>query len=303
MLDLKVLGWGPPHNPSERRAELFADWIEAQALLEGLGAPINTHELVDRLTDNEIVASSDDAWVLVGDAKRACRARQKALAGKYPFAIAGDLVEFIDEHSLAYIFCLMASLPEQFSQLRTTLNRDFRDHFEGVVVAAVKTGFPNWSVYPTGWKALTEDAIKKGEIVERIASWSLNKVTDPAIFANANDGQVDVALVRKFPDNRSSFPVILGQCATGVTDWRNKAIRPNIDRWRLAVQFTAIPTKLFAVPFALDDETFRLAASESSGVILDRLRICSLVADVPPDLADALTVWIADTRAKIPLAA
>jgi hypothetical protein len=69
------------------------------------------------------------------------------------------------------------------------------------------------------------------------------------------------------------------------------------------VQFTAIPTKLFAVPFALDDETFRMAASESAGVILDRIRICSLLAAIPPGLAASLNAWIAKTKQMIPLAA
>lgn len=122
-------------------------------------------------------------------------------------------------------------------------------------------------------------------------------------FAKANDGQIDLALTRPFGDNRSSFPVILGQCATGINDWKGKAIRPNLERWAKAVQFSSTPTKLFAVPFALDDESFWEAATESSGIVLDRPRICSLLRAPNAALTEEINNWLSANEGILPLAA
>lgn len=298
-LDLKTTGWGPFHSPTSRRLELFADWIEAQAYLQG--SAVSQNDLVDRLENTALVKDSDDAWLLVGDAFSACRLRRKQMTKSYPFALAGNAIELVDDEKTAYLFCLFASLPEQLKKLRQQYPSTFRDIFEAVVAESLRRTMPNWDVHETGWSAAAENG--KNTIVKNVVSWVRAKQHDETVFPNANDAQIDIAIVRSFFDDRSAFPVILGQCATGVTDWKNKAARPNLDRWDAAVQFSSKPLKMFAVPFALDDESFWEASVECRGLVLDRNRICAPLDVLPEALDQRVCQWLDAIKPLIPLAA
>ena len=157
----------------------------------------------------------------------------------------------------------------------------------------MKATLPGWDIHTTGWSSIAED-VGKGAIVDMVGQWVLAKTWDPSVFPNANDAQVDIAAVRQFGDTRSAFPVILGQCATGVTDWKSKASRPNLDRWHLAVQFSSKPTRLFAVPFSLDDHSFWEATVECRGLVLDRTRLCMKLPKVSDELEarDSRLAWL-----------
>lgn len=298
-LDLKTTGWGPFHSPTSRRLELFADWIEAQAYLQNSDLPQS--DLVDRLENTALVRDNDDAWLLVGDAFSACRARRKLMGPSYPFALAGDRIELADDTKKAYLFCLFASLPEQLKKLRLGYPADFRDIFEGVAAESLRRSMPQWNVHETGWAAAADAG--KNAIVQNVVDWVRAKHFDPTVFPNANDAQVDIAVVRPFADDRSAFPVILGQCATGATDWKQKASRPNLDRWSAAVQFSSKPLKMFAVPFALDDESFWEATVECKGLVLDRSRICAPLDTLPAGLEERVVRWLEEIRPVLPLAA
>lgn len=292
-------GYGPASYPTRRRIELFADWIEAEALISG--EPLSKPSLVDLLEGTAVVTDPDDAWALISDAFNACRWRRRHLGDAYPFAIAGDVIELESKERTAYVFCLLASLPEQFVRLRKAYPADFRDHFEEVVAEALRVIMPGWDVYETGWSKIAEDG--KRSIVQRVAEWSRGKFMDETVFPHANDAQVDVAVIRRFPDGRGAVPALLGQCATGVTDWKGKAARPNIQRWCKAVQFSSTPIRLFAVPFALDDESFREASVESDGLILDRVRICQALPTVKQNLGEKLTMWLEQATPIVSVAA
>ncbi|HEV2559435.1 MAG TPA: hypothetical protein VGU45_12475 [Microvirga sp.] len=298
-IELPETGYGSAHSPSERRIELFADWIETEVYLNG--EALSKPYLVDRLEGAALVTGSDDAWTLINDAFNRCRTRRQHLDQSYPFSIAGDTIELTSVQKTAYLFCLLSSLPEQFTALRKTYPVEFRDLFETVVAAALERALPGWTVHQTGWSNIAQR--KKGKVVELVASWAKGKYLDSSVFPSANDAQVDVAVVREFQDGRSGIPILLGQCATGVTDWKGKASRPNIDRWCKAVQFSSTPTRLFAVPFALDDLSFREASVESNGAILDRTRICTTLPNLSEPLRTKLDKWVQEATLLIPLAA
>lgn len=282
-----------------RRVELFADWLEAQVLR--LGASVAKAEVVEILEGTGFVKDSDDAWALVNDAYAACIRRRDALQRAYPFILLRGTISPTREDCLPYRFCLWSSLPEQFSTLRTAYPQEYRTTFEALAAQALRSTLPGWTVYETGWSSIAAEG--KGAIVEQIAGWVLGKLVDPTVFRNANDGQVDVAVVRTFPDGRSAVPAVLGQCATGVTDWKEKLARPNLDRWVKAVQFSAQPIKLFAVPFALDADSFWDAINESNGLIFDRVRICAEIGDLPADLEGKLSAWLEEVQNLLPEAA
>jgi len=299
LLELPSAGYGPAHNPTRRRIELFADWIEAEALLSG--EPLTKPGLVDRLEGTSLVTDSDDAWALLSDAFNVCRSRRRVIREAYPFSIAGQSIELEDVSRKAYLFCLLASLPEQYVPLRKLYPTDFRDLFEEVVAASLRLILPGWDVYETGWSKIASEG--KAGIVQRVADWAKGKFHDPLVFPAANDAQVDVAVVKRFSDGRSALPVLLGQCATGVTDWKDKTARPNIERWCKAVQFSSTPVRLFAVPFALDLASFREASVESNGLVLDRVRVCETLAVLPSELEAKLAEWLDRASPLIPLAA
>lgn len=294
-LELPTTGYGSARRPTQRRHELFSDWIEAQAYLGG--DAVSKQSLIERLDGSRLVKNEDDAWALVNDAFGILRARRRNIGTAYPFSVAGDMLEYGGD-GLAYIFCLLASLPEQFTALRLAYPIEFRDLFEAVVAESLRAAMPTWEVLETGWSKIAAEGRKQA--IQRIADFARGKFLDETVFMNPNDAQVDVALKKPFVDERSSYPVIIGQCATGVTDWPDKAIRPNLERWQKAVQFSATPSKLFAVPFALDDDTFWFAATESSGMVLDRARIAAHLPNVVNGLAQDLTTWINQAKPLVP---
>jgi hypothetical protein len=294
-LELPSAGYGSARRPTARRNELFSDWIEAQAFL--LESAVSKPWLVERLDGSKLVKNEADAWTLVSDCFALCRQRRKSIGAPYPFSIAGDALEYSGEGS-AYTFCLLASLPEQFVELREGYPATFRDIFEAVVAESLRSSFPRWDVLETGWAKIAEEGRKQA--IRSIADFARGKFLDETVFKQPKDAQVDVALRRAFSDERPSFPVIMGQCATGVTDWKDKAIRPNLDRWQKAVQFSATPTKLFAVPFAFDHETFWFAATESSGLVLERTRITAALGAIPAQLAGQISAWLEQAKPLIP---
>jgi hypothetical protein len=301
LLDLKTTGWGPAANPTRRRTELFADWIEAQALIAEPGDTVSKPDLVDRLEGTGSAKDSDDAWTLVEDAFSTCRTRKKLIEAAYPFSLEENSIQLEGPDRLPYIFCLLVSLPEQLKILRKAYSTEFRDLFESLVAEALQLAMPEWQIFQTGWSSVADDG--KGAIVGKVGEWTLSKKWDPSVFPNANDAQIDIAVVRPFGDQRSAFPVFLGQCATGVTDWKQKASRPNLDRWAKAVQFSSSPTKLFAVPFALDEHSFWEATVECSGIVLDRTRICMKLPAASPELSGKIEAWLQKAKIALPMAA
>lgn len=297
-LELANTGYGSPARPTGRRVELFADWIEAHVVArEG---PVAKPELVDLLDNAGMVLDNDDGWQLVNDAFARCRSRMRNMGQSYPFVVAGSEIDEAHE-ALPYRFCLLASLPEQLQVLRSTYPTAFRDLFEEVTAEALKRLFPSWEVVQTGWSTIAAEG--RGSVIQMIADRVRARTHDPRVFPHANDAQVDIAAFRPFRDSRAGYPVLLGQCATGVNDWRDKAIRPNLDRWIKAVQFSATPQRLFAVPFSLDDETFYEASFECSGLLLDRNRICENMPSLPADLHARVSDWLTKAQRALPLAA
>lgn len=297
-LELANNGYGSPSRPTSRRVELLADWIEAQTLL--INAPLSQSWMVDVLDDAGLVRNEDEGWQLVDDAYGRCRSRMRQLRAAYPFSIAGGEIEIASE-ATAYRFCLMASLPEQITSLRTSFSSAFRDLFEEVTAESVRRSLPDWEVIHTGWTKIAAGG--HGNVVRLVADSAKARTHDVSVFPHANDAQVDIAAFWPFIDGRAGFPILLGQCATGATDWQDKAARPNLDRWIKAVQFSAKPHRFFAIPFSLDDETFNTTSFECDGLVLERNRICRPLESLPSELDAKIKEWLESAVRVLPLAA
>lgn len=102
------------------------------------------------------------------------------------------------------------------------------------------------------------------------------------------DGGVDIVAWRPFPDGRRGFPIILIQC-TLQADYVAKSHDIDLRTWAGWLAFDSDPLTALAIPFAVPTEEMwnEMAANV---VVLDRLRLVSLIVDSGKDVP-AATTW------------
>jgi hypothetical protein len=136
---------------------------------------------------------------------------------------------------------------------------------------AVNVGFPRRGDIPRGFSAcidyVCEQAMEMRGDVKRFSS-------------DTKDEDVDIVAWRSFEDRRPSQVMIFLQCATG-RHWKDKATDLSLDEWRSCIAWAAPPLRGFAFPFVCSDRAEWRRLSGQGGVLLDRLRIASLVRDDP----------------------
>ena len=94
------------------------------------------------------------------------------------------------------------------------------------------------------------------------------------------DGGIDVAAWHPFPDTGPSFPTFLVQVTTQASYERKPAdVVP--EQWIAWIRFGREPTIGLSVPYAVpQDAKVRLSKLRyTTGLLLDRLRICKLLED------------------------
>lgn len=92
-----------------------------------------------------------------------------------------------------------------------------------------------------------------------------------------SDGGVDVVAWKPFPDDGPGFTVLLAQC-TLERYWRRKTRDVSLTLWRAWVNFPGQVEKALAIPFAVDsDRWWWRDRNRLAGMILDRMRLCSLL--------------------------
>ena len=95
------------------------------------------------------------------------------------------------------------------------------------------------------------------------------------------DGGVDVVVWRHFRDARSGFPILLAQCTIQI-EWRPKTRDVSLTLWSDWIRFVATPQKALVIPFAVpDNKSWWEARNRAAGVIVDRLRLCELLDELP----------------------
>jgi hypothetical protein len=290
---------GGPGQPTSRRTELIADWIELSAYVEEV--EIYRHNVRDRLTEAYFTVDEDDASRAVNDAWRALRRRSKAIGASYPFDIARNAVTLKTAPEPPYLFFLVLSSPEYFSGFSLSRGGGFRNVFELVTIEAVRQLLPNWEV---SWAGATSREMKSaGGVAPYIARLLKTKIRNRLQFANAQDGGVDFIAVVISGDGRAAGPALWGQCATGM-DWDQKLEEPSFNRWNDAVRILTEPVRAFAVPFAFDVNTWDDAAVRSRGWILDRERLArALPLPLDPKLTALITAWLEKETTRLPIAA
>jgi hypothetical protein len=220
------------------------------------------------------------------------QARQLILNDAYPFLCDGNKIEVnaAAPRASTYLFCLGLSVlpPGLISNDQRTLQ------FETVAMKAARAFFGGQELrigapWHTAAIPTYEDLLAK--VAELIPN--LGPVARDAAPAGGDCGW-DVLIVKSFKDQ--SFPrlIILGNCATGRTDWMKKGMETP-PRYFFDRSFTQDPRSVlitfFAVPFVMDEDA-KLRKLYDQTVTFDRFRIC----EHSPISGEDCAAWLETTR-------
>lgn len=118
---------------------------------------------------------------------------------------------------------------------------------------------------------------------------------------DANDHGVDVIAWKPFASGRSGFPVVLVQSSLQL-DFVEKASQIPVHAWTRFLDIGPTPMTALSIPFSIRDGDDRwMITSLVVGQILNRIRICELLADVDlvqfSELADIRVFVDSEVRA------
>jgi hypothetical protein len=269
----------------------IADVIELRAWASGKPYTLSSikEELQAAMADDEEVTPETCAQSVMDE----IQSRQTMLNGAYPFESDGYRVKFTAPASGAstYIFCLGLSLlpPAQIS------NQQRGIQFETIAMSAAKSFFGgNELRIGAPWR--TNEIPTYEDLLDKVSELIPNLGPHTANAAPAGgDCGWDVLIVKGFKDCNFPRLIILGNCATGRSDWMKKGMEA-APRFFFDRSFTSDPKSVLmtflAVPFIMDDDA-RLRKLYDNNVTFDRLRICEHAPTSPDDIAQ----WLETTRA------
>ena len=218
--------------------------------------------------------------------------RQRVLERSYPFECDGYRVRVKagDVNTFTYLFCLgLTLLPpglienEQRSrQFETIAMKAAAGFFGGV---PLRIGAPWRDAQTPDYR----DLLKR--VVGLIPELGRN-IRDVA--PDGGDGGWDVLVVKDFQDKAIPRLIALGNCATGLTNWKRKGKETEPDYiWTFFAHTPrSVIVTFFACPFVMDEDT-RLRKITASNMTFDRFRICEHAPESSRDVAD----WVESTRA------
>ena len=156
---------------------------------------------------------------------------------------------------------------------------------------AIHFGFPR-RVLPHGFpKAIRE-------LMNRLNDGSSN---DNAPQRNdQKDAKLDIVAWKDFPDGRRGKLIVYGQCAVGLTDWKDKVseLQPLAFNKKWLREHPVVePTRLFFVPFRVGLHEWRNICIDG-GILFDRCRVAALAGDLNGDLREGYSKWSRDVVAK-----
>lgn len=270
----------------------IADVIEFRVWASGKPYTFSSikEELQSAMGDDEEDAPENCAQLVMDE----IQARQMLLSDAYPFDCDGYKVEFSPPAlgTSTYVFCLGLSLlpAEQISNVQR------ETQFETIAMNAAKAFFGGEELrIGTPWK--TAEVTTYKELLDKVTALIPN--LGPCSREAAPDGGDcgwDVLIVKGFKDNNFPRLIILGNCATGRTDWMKKGME-TAPHYFFESSFTSshksVLITFFAVPFVLDDE-MRKRKLYGQTITFDRFRICENSPISPVDVKP----WLESMRAE-----
>lgn len=236
-------------------------------------------------------ACAQDAFEEIGDRLAAC-----GQSDGYPFNLGTRHIQLQgDAEQAAYTFLLLLarfglragpsnSHPERLFE---DLCRNAAENYFGGVTAggnAVHFGFPR-RVLPRAFP----HALR--ELLHALNDGLPND--DAPRMRDQKDAKLDLVAWRDFPDRRRGKLIGYGQCAVGLSDWREKLseLQPDSFNQKWLREAPAVrPTRLFFVPFRIGSDDW-YHHSIDGGVLFDRCRIVALVSNLPEALLQDCRSW------------
>ena len=250
------------------------------------------------LIDLSIFDDRSGATPFVDDVWATLRSRRHQQNGGGPFDF-----DYQDMHlsvgswtdAPAHAFCLFLSFEPPKGKGKNKNGRKQKEEgyteqgelFERLVVAACTELWPSWKVHCTGWSRSRTQQLNK--VVEGVAEILCGNVGNIKRWntKGAKEQGLDLIWFRPFRDQRGCFPAFLIQCASGKL-FKKKLHEPKEGIWDDLVSLVprSLPRKAFATPLSFGKTDFERHAIEGKCLLLDRMRLLSVV-ELEPDWLDA----------------
>ena len=239
-----------------------------------------------------IMSESDgDPGVLAQNVMDEIQQRQILHEHGYPFHSDGYKIEMKTgtDSRTTYLFCLGLSLlpatkitlAQRTTQFETIAKIAAQSFFGG---SALRIGVPLEGEF-TSYAMLLK---KISELLPNLGPPDLENAPE------SGDCGWDVLVVKSFRDGEAPRMIVLGNCATGRTDWLTKALEtaPSylFDR-NFSNAHRSVVLSFFAIPFIMDEDA-RLRKNYGNVLAFDRFRICEHAPTASEDVAE----WLETTR-------
>ncbi len=279
---------------------IFCDWLEGSVVFDT--DEVSQSDAVDGLINGKIYRSQDYAKEQYAFALKELRRRAKYAGNALAWRLDGSTLRRThrwDERP-AHSFCLALALAAGYRDWARSFGKNYTSQgalFERLVEESLHA--LGWDVLRTGWGGASHKKLHSvswlGEPLGSSQEWTSE---------SANEAGTDLVCFRPFSDRRPGVPLYLLQCASGVGWEDRKQHAPDLNIWFKLLDFTTDPRKGFALPFALDQDPFRIAARKTNGLLLDRIRILSAPGAsagwVSKSLAADIVKWLKPRISSLP---
>jgi len=245
----------------------LADWLELLILkssLKGLGTQKLSSEASSQL------GIEDHRIALAFNAIK----KRASLIPNYAFKV--DEVSIRTRQGFLtspYTLLLLLSRPSNLMNWQSSTPTPVEvETFESLTCLALEKYFgPNTQTLPFGWPS----KYGRPENFNQAITWLADKIgiLPGRMYRSPRrkDGGVDVVLWRKFPDNRSGFPLALVQC-TLQQNYVSKSRDIDLRLWSGWLELDREPTTILAIPNAVPgDEQWQEATANS--IVFERIRL------------------------------
>lgn len=263
--------------PAARDVGSIVDWIEATMAIEERSL------LAKASLRRRLAADGIDDEAALSLAFTEIRRRSRIGAPLYPFEAGGAGVKRRAAPNPVYEFLLVCSLDDAPYRQTRNWNAVVR-LFEQLSVAALGSLFgPGTRALRFGYPVEPPRTSAFADALAWLADELGYEVGPGRITQSDQDAGVDVVAWRPFADGRTGFPVVMAQC-TLQHEYETKGSDIVLARWRSLISLRQDPMTALVIPYSLGTglELWE-AANFTVDLVLDRFRICELLATV--DLA------------------
>lgn len=253
--------------------------------IEQEGASLEDEGMEAAYTDRQRALASD--WF------RHLAYRSAAFSDFYPFEIGVNSIALkvnacTSRKMQLYLFLLLCSSLRLFSRSDQYY---LTSSFETISSAAFQQYLPTFVVHCFGKSgvARTNYPNKLSDAIQVLCRNLSGKLAcSPSDFGDKNtgDGGLDIVAWREFEDRLDGKLICFAQCACSTDEWEDKLYDIHPDKWDRKIELQNKPSPFIFIPlfYRKADGEWENLLNIGRGVIVDRLRICKLLAAHLPEL-------------------